>query len=291
MIGSLFGGWLQDRVGRRVALGLSSFFSAIGVAIMFCSYLPSDVTGRRVAFLMGKFFQGGAIGAVMASCQTYMSEVLPPVLRGSGMAFFPAFQLLGQLIGALVIYGSLDRERGYAIAFGSQWPFSCVPIIVAFLIPESPAWYVRKRRMDDAYTAQARLDPPGVDSKVAIHRLLKDIEGEASNSAAYLDCFKRGNVRRTGIVMWAQSLTSVFGLQLLAKASYFLQLIDMKPGISIIFLILGIILGLIANLISVWIMARVGRRPLVISGLLTAAVLWASMGIANCTKINPAVTW
>jgi MFS family permease len=207
------------------------------------------------------------------------------------MAFFPAFQLLGQLIGALVIYGSLDRKRGYAIAFGSQWPFSCVPIIVAFLIPESPAWYVQKRRMNDAYTAQARLDPPDVDSRVAVNKLLKDIEHKISNHATYVDCFKGGNARRTGIVMWAQSLTSVFGLQLLAKASYFLQLIDMKPGISIIFLILGIILGLIANVISIWIMAHVGRRPLVISGLLAAAVLWASMGIANCTKISPAVTW
>jgi hypothetical protein len=98
-------------------------------------------------------------------------------------------------------------------------------------------------------------------------------------------------LRRTAIVMWSQSLTAVFGLQLLAKASYFLQLIDMKPGTSIIFLILGIVLGLIANVISIWVMARVGRRVLVVSGLVVASGLWLSMGIANCTRIVPAVTW
>lgn len=292
MLGALFGGWLQDKIGRRLALGIGSFLSAIGVAIMYISYLPTDITGRRVAFLVGKFFQGGAIGAVMAACQTYMSEILPPALRGSGMAFFPAFTLLGQLTGALVIYGALNREKGYAVAFGSQWPFSFVPIVVAFFIPESPAWYVRKRMMDKASAAQARLDPPGADTKAIVDKILRDIEHEElSNKATYWECFQKKNFRRTFIIMFSNSLTAIFGLQLLAKASYFLQLINMKPGTSIIFLILGIVLGLIANVISIWVMARVGRRPLVLITLLMSSAIWASMGIANCFKIVPAVTW
>ncbi|KAJ8112003.1 hypothetical protein OPT61_g5539 [Boeremia exigua] len=91
--------------------------------------------------------------------------------------------------------------------------------------------------------------------------------------------------------MFANSLPAIFGLPLLAKASYFLQLVDMKANISIIFLILGIVLGLLANCISVWVVARIGRRPLVISSLLVCAALWLSMGIANCFPITPAVTW
>lgn len=292
MIGSLFGGWLQDKIGRRYALGISSFLSAVGVAIMYCSYLPADITGRRVTFLVGKFFQGGAIGAVMASCQTYMSEILPPVLRGSGMAFFPAFTLLGQLTGALVIFGCLNRDKGYSIAFASQWPFSFLPVIVAFWIPESPAWFVRKRRMADAFTSQARLDPPGINTQDVIAKLLKDIEHEElSSKASYTECFRKKNLRRTLIVMWANVQPSIFGLQLLGKASYFLQLINMKASTSIIFLILGIVLGLFANVASLWIMSRVGRRPLVVITLSVAAAIWAFMGVANCFEVTPAVTW
>ncbi|KAJ4363590.1 hypothetical protein N0V83_009886 [Neocucurbitaria cava] len=293
MLGSLFGGWLQDKIGRRLALGLCSFCSAIGVAIMYISYLPPAITGRRVAFLVGKFVQGGAVGAVTVACQTYMSEILPPVLRGSGMAFFPAFTLLGQLTGALVIFGSLNRDKGYSVAFASQWPFSFVPVVVAWLIPESPTWFVRKRMLDRAYTAQARLDPPGVNTKVVVAKILLDIEHEeqVNKATTFIECFRRRNFRRTAIVIWANVLPAVFGLSLLSKASYFLQLINMKPGTSIIFLILGIVLGLIANVISIWVMARVGRRPLVVITLLIASSLWASMGIANCTKIVPAVTW
>src|SRR5690242_14480391 len=236
MIGSILGGWTQDKIGRRLALAISSFLSALAVAIMFVSYLPADITGRRVAFLMGKFFQGGSVGAVMAACQTYMSEILPPALRGSGMAFFPVFTLLGQLTGALVIYGALNADNGYVIAFGSQWPFSFVPIIVAFLIPESPAWLVRKRRMEKAHAAQARLDPPGADTNAIVAKLLADIEHEEQSAkVTFAECFHKRNLRRTFIVLFANSLTAIFGLPLLAKASYFLQLINMKPNISIIF--------------------------------------------------------
>ena len=292
MIGALFGGWLQDRIGRRRSLALSSFLSAIGVAIMFVSYVPEDVASRRLAFLLGKLFQGGAIGAVIGACQTYMSEILPPALRGSGMALFPAFILLGQLTGALVIYGVLHRPKGYAVVFASQWPFSFVPIIVAFLIPESPAWYVRKRQMDKAHAAQARLDPRGADTRATVEKILMDIEHEEQTAnATYMDCFRKGNFRRTFIVIWANSLTTVFGVQLLAKASYFLQLIGMRPELSIVFLILGIVLGLLANIASIWIMPRFERRPLIIVTLLAAAALWTSMGIANCFTIVPAVTW
>lgn len=292
MIGSVFGGWLQDKIGRRYSLAISSLMSALAVAVMFISYLPTDIDGRRVAFLMGKFFQGGSIGAVMASCQTYMSEILPPALRGSGMAFFPVFTLLGQLTGALVIFGALNAKNSYAIAFGSQWPFSFVPIIVAFFIPESPTWLVRKRRMDQAHAAQARLDPPGADTGVIVARLLKDIEHEEQSAkVTFAECFHRRNFRRTFIVMFANSLPAVFGLPLLAKASYFLQLIDMKASVSIIFLILGIVLGLISNCVSVFVMARIGRRPLVLISLVVCSALWLSMGIANCFKVTPAVTW
>ncbi|OAK97185.1 MFS general substrate transporter [Phaeosphaeriaceae sp. SRC1lsM3a] len=292
MAGSLGGGWLNDKIGRRRALGMNAFLAAIGVAIMYVSYLPADINGRRVCFMMGKFFQGIAIGGLMSATQTYMSEILPPVLRGSGMALFPAITLLGQLTGAAVIYGALNKDNGYAVVFGSQWPFSAVPMFVAFLIPESPAWYVRKREMEKAHKAQARLDPPGVDTSVVVAKILATIEHEElSAKSTFVECFHKRNIRRTFIVMWANTLTNIFGLNLLGKASYFLQLVGMKANLSIIFLILGIVLGLIANVISIWIMSRVGRRTCVLSTLSVAVLLWASMGIANSTPMKPAVTW
>jgi len=292
MFGATFGGWFQDRVGRRLSLALGSFLSAVGVAIMFISYLPTSKTNRCIAFLIGKLVQGAATGAVMAATQTYLSEILPPVLRGSGMAFFPTFTLLGQLTGALVIFGCLGKERGYVIAFGSQWPFSFVPIAVAWFVPESPTWLVRTRKVDQAMQAQARLDPPGTDTKAVINKLVNLIahEQQTSKHATFAQCFDKRNLRRTFIVLFAVSMPNFFGIPLLAKASYFLQICGMKASLSIIFLILGIVLGLFANVASVWIVSRYKRRTLTLTTLSACAVYWGSMGVANCFK-GGAVVW
>jgi hypothetical protein len=259
---------------------------------MFVSYLPSSKTDRCIAFLIGKLVQGAATGAVMTATQTYLSEILPPVLRGSGMAFFPAFTLLGQLTGALVIFGCLGKERGYVAAFGSQWPFSFVPMVVAYCVPESPTWLIRKRKVEQAMQAQARLDPPGINTKTVIDKLTSLIahEEETSKNATFAQCFARRNLRRTLIVLFAMSIPNFFGIPLLAKASYFLQICGMKASLSIIFLILGIVLGLFANVVSVWVVSRFKRRTLVLITLSACAVSWASMGIANCFK-GSGVVW
>jgi hypothetical protein len=208
------------------------------------------------------------------------------------MAFFPVFTLLGQLFGAVVIYAAMGHEKGYAVAFATQWPFSAVPILVTLWIPESPTWCARKGKVEDAWKAQARLCPPGGDAKAGVEEIFRDLQREErACTTSYRDCFRGGNLRRTGLVVWAQALPAMFGLQLLAKGSYFLQLVEMEASTSIVFLILGIVIGLFANVASIWVVARVGRRYLVVGSLVIAAALWASMGIANCSKIVAGVTW
>lgn len=75
---------------------------------------------------------------------------------------------------------------------------------------------------------------------------------------------------------------SLFGVPLLASASYFMQVVGMASSLSIIVLILGIVLGLIANGVGIWLMSRFGRRPLMLSTLAVTTVIWLSMGIAGC---------
>lgn len=282
MVGSLAGGLFQDRYGRRFSLAIGSFLSAIGVAVCFVSNLSPDIHTRRVIFLVGKGFQGGAIGMVMTTSQTYMSEILPPNLRGPLLAFFPIFTLLGQLIGAAVIFACLNLENGYTICFASQWPFSAIPLLMAFIIPESPTYLIRKNQDDKAHKAQAKLDVPGADPDDTLDTIRRNIEHERQlTNATYTDSFRGVNLRRTLIVMFSNSLPNFFGLTLLAKSSYFVQVVGMKANLSVIVLILGLVCGLIANIISVWILSKVGRRRLILITLSILTVIWAAMGIAG----------
>lgn len=320
MPGAILAGSFQDRFGRRPSLALGSFLSAVGVAICYVSNLPptSQINTRRALFFVGKGIQGGAIGMVMATTQTYLSEILPPTLRGPLLAFFPIFTLLGQVVGAVVIFACLNAANGYTIAFASQWVFSAVPIIMAFIVPESPTFLVRKGRYDDALRMQRRFitdsatscpqtsnlggDDDGVmiattdSAEKAVERIKRDIEREKENAlngrgrATYIECFRGGNLRRTGIVMFSALIPLLFGLTLLGKASYFVQIVGMQANLSVIVLILGIVVGLLANIASMWVVDRFERRTLIMGGLAIAALLWGGMGVAGIWS-GPAVVW
>lgn len=287
MVGAVIAGWLQDRVGRRWSLSISSLASAVGVAMIYTSHLLDDVESRRGQFLAGKLFQGVAIGSLLCTTQTYMSEVLPPSLRGSVLAFFPVFTLLGQLAGAVTVFTSLSLpgQRPYTVPMLAQWPFSAVPCIWAIFLPESPVYLLRKKKFDAAFKAQKRLDTKNMDTQANIDTLKAFLQAEEDrstfNRSTYKECFVGVNRKRTLIVILANNLPQIGGLLLLSDASYFIQMVGMSAKNALLFLQLGIGLGLLANIVSMYLLSRIGRRPLILTTFAIAALLWTGMGIAG----------
>ena len=293
MFGAILGGYFQDRAGRRLSLATGSLIAAIGVSIMFSCFASDDVLTRRGLFLAGKLVQGLGIGMLMSTTQTYMSEILPPILRGPILSFIPIFTLIGQLLGAIVIFTSMDLPgaKSYTVCFASQWPFSAATMAMAIFVPETPAYLIRRCRIDQAYKSQSRLDRPEWDTNATIESLQVSIEREQRESKSnYTDCFKPLNLRRTLIIVFANIIPQLFGLALLAKGSYFLQIVGMDADKSVIFLIVGIVLGLFANIGSFWTLNLFGRRPLILITLAIATVLWLCIGVAGCFQ-SEVVVW
>ncbi|KAF5855652.1 hypothetical protein ETB97_008844 [Aspergillus alliaceus] len=297
LFGALIGGYVQDRLGRRSSLALASIVSAIGVAIAYVSNLPAGIDGRRSVFFVAKLIQGYAVNMLMCTAQTYMSEILTATLRGPILAFFPLFTLLGQLFGSVVVFTSVKEKgpSGYLKCFISEWPFSALPLLVSIFLPESPTWLIRRNRIDAARKAQRRLDSSNVDSDASLEKLRSSIrheDEEAQNHAAtYLECFRGNNRRRTMIVLFASMIPQLFGLTLIAKSSYFLQIVGMEATASLMFLEVGIALGLVANIVSMWTLSRFNRVPLILFGLATSTFLWTGMGILGFFKGTVTIWW
>jgi SP family general alpha glucoside:H+ symporter-like MFS transporter len=298
-IGQLFAaiaaGPCQDSFGRKKCLIYGGVITVFSVLIEFLSNKPSTQAGMRSMLLVGKIIQGAALAFIKMVLLTYVSEIVPTCLRGASMALFPAFNLLGQFLGAVAVFGcnSIVDEKGYMIALGLQWFFSVVPFTVAFLIPESPAWLVRKNRMDEARVSLQDLFAPLNNPDTILEKIRISIEEEdkISKSTTYAQCFRGTNLRRTLIVIWANFLPPMFGLPLLTSASYFLQQISMKSRYSLLFLIVGIICGFIANLGSTWTLTHLNRRRLTNNTLLAVAVVWLAMGISGCFDNDHIIRW
>jgi SP family general alpha glucoside:H+ symporter-like MFS transporter len=211
------------------------------------------------------------------------------------MALLPAFDLLGKLAGALVIFGveSIDAPRSYLIAIGSQWIFSIAPLILCFFLPESPAYYIRRKNIDAARKSIVRLYSPKNDPDIVLETLRLSIEHEEAvgSVATYADCFRGTNRRRTGIIIFANFLPPMFGLPLLTSVSYFLQQVGMKSSTSVLLLIAGIICGLFANVASTWTLSHVKRRRLTITSLGGASILWCAMGISGVKQNDDITPW
>ncbi|GAB1208474.1 hypothetical protein APSETT445_007224 [Aspergillus pseudonomiae] len=199
MLGAVFGGYVQDRFGRRSSLALASIISAVGVAIAYVSNLPGGIDGRRAVFFVAKLVQGYAVNI------------------------------------------------------------------------------------------------PRVDSEAAIEKLCSSIRHEDEQAqnypAGYLECFRGNNLRRTMIVLYANLIPQLFGLTLMSKSSYFLQIVGMGATNSLLFLEVGIALGLIANILSMWTLSRFNRVPLIMFGLAITTVLWTGMGILGCFQGVVTIWW
>ena len=227
-----------------------------------------------------------------------MSEVVPSRLRGPFLALFPALTLLGQLVAAGVVLSQIhvSGETSYRTAIATEWPFSAVPLVLALVLPESPAWLLQKDRHAAAYTAFQQLHGK---QHASVHQDLFDDINKAvteeritaqGRKATYVECFRGTNLRRTFIVVFANVVPELFGLPLLGHVSYFLQIIGMEHDTSFILLIAGVVLGLLANIGSFWTLLRFGRRLLILITLAIVTVLWGSIGVAGCFT-GSAVTW
>jgi MFS transporter, SP family, general alpha glucoside:H+ symporter len=293
--GALTAGPLMDRIGRKKCILIGTVLVTISVLIEVLANRASSLTGKRAVFLAGKIIQGLATALMKITTLTWISETVPTCLRGASMSVIPAANLLGQFLGAIIVFGlnSLTTDLGYLIALGMQWIFSIAPFVVAFLLPESPAYLVRGHRIDEAKHSIDRLFSPKNDCNAILERLRVSVDEEERKSEGinYMQCFKGTDLRRTNIIIFANLLPALFGLPLLSSASYFLQQLGMKNSMSLMFLIIGIIVGFIGNLGSAWTSSSMSRRPLTIVTLLISAVFWAAMGITGCISSDKIVSW
>lgn len=284
-LGSVVGGWMQDRIGRKFSLMIGSVVSAVSVALIFFSFLPPTENSRRMMLTAGLTVQGFSVGVIKTTCLTYVSENAPTALRGPAMALFPTFTLLGQLIGSIVVFvvNGVEGQVGYLGAFASMWALALAPFILSCVMPDSPAYLLRSGQDARAIGAAKRLFAPKFNPHVVLEKVRSTIEEEraSASSASYWDCFKGPNLRRTLIAILANVMPALFGLDLLSNAPVFLQSFGMASGPSLLLMIAGVVAGMLANATGMWIMSRAGRRNMTLISMGLAGLMWGAMGISG----------
>lgn len=148
----------------------------------------------------------------------------------------------------------------------------------------SPWWLASKDRQEKALRALHRLgsrSETGRKRLVAINQTLEEIKRE-TEGVTYLECFRNSNLRRTIISIAPLCIQALCGVAFAASYStYYIQLAGYSTADSFKLQIIQQVLSLLGNVMSWFLVDRVGRRNLTFYGLLILTViLWLMGGLA-----------
>ena len=165
LVASLTAGMLAEWLGRRRMI--------VAAAALFLAAVPVVCFSTRFFALMyvGRALQGMSAGFMSVVMPMYLTETLPPDIRGRGTGIFQLFLgigLVGAAIGGFVIaglYGAGDLPLETAsvalkeVAFRACFWWTLIPVAVLFVggffLPESPVWLARRAVGADSKTELA----------------------------------------------------------------------------------------------------------------------------------------
>ena len=161
LVSSITAGWLCDFFGRKKMI--------VASAAMFLAAIPvvSLSLGSYPFLYAGRVLQGMSAGYMAVVMPMYLTETLPPAIRGRGTGVFQFCLGLGLVVaagaGCLVAtwYGASDKAdaSSRAAAWGANFWWTLVPVAVLFFgslrLGESPVWLKRKSKVPEPGSAEA----------------------------------------------------------------------------------------------------------------------------------------
>ncbi|KAK3909013.1 Proton myo-inositol cotransporter [Frankliniella fusca] len=277
---SLCGGYLTDKWGRRRTILTAAVVFAAGSVVM-------GVAGNKEVLLAGRIIVGVGVGLATMSTPMYMAECCAPRYRGTLVMLYTLGTTGGQFVAGIISGLFSEVDNGWRWMLGLAAVPSTVLLVGFLFLPESPRWLIAQGRVDEAEDVLQRLR--GAD--VSVHEELKGIresceadqrlKAELSNQNVPLRILKTPHARRALFLGAA-----LMGYQQLAginTAMYYSATIIKMAGIgdnSTAIWLSAVTAGVncFCTIIGMFVVDRMGRRPLTLYSLLGAAISLAILG-------------
>lgn len=271
--GSLAGGRMSDRLGRRDSLlWAGAVFIGGAIAVALAPSVPFMVVAR--------FVLGLAVGSASVITPLYLSEIAPPHIRGRLVSFNSLMIVSGQLL-AYLINAVLARWEAWRWMLGLAALPAVALFIGLFFLPDTPRWYMSKGRAEEAGAVLRRTLPAAeVDDELARIERARALEADARRGA--WQELRTPWVRR--LLLVGIGLSVVQQITGVNAVIYFAPKILLTTGLGTNAAITATIavgaISVIATTIGMSLIDKVGRRPMLIWGLAGMAGALAVLGAA-----------
>lgn len=239
--GAIIAGDLADYFGRRVTI-----VSGCLVFIVGC-VLQTAFHGELGLLVAGRLVSGFGVGFISAIIILYMSEIAPRKVRGAIVSGYQFAITIGLLLASCVCYATQNRpdSGSYRIPIAIQFLWALILGGGIALLPESPRWYVKQGRLDDATKSLARVRGQPTDSNYIQEELAEivanfEYETELIPQTGYFSswkaCFTGGlrnpgsNLRRTILGTSLQMMQQWTGVNFIFYfgTSFFVSLVRLR---------------------------------------------------------------
>lgn len=273
MVGALSGGPLSDRIGRRPTALLAALVFAVGA--IAAALAPS------VGFLIfARFLLGLGVGLASMIVPLYIAEIAPADRRGELVSLNQLMITIGILVSYIVgvIFTPIE---GWRWMFGVALIPALILGIGMFRLPESPRWLFEHEQMEKARAVLGRSrSPEEVDRELQEMEEIKRLEQQqarVSYRELLVPYVRPALIIGIGLAIF-QQITGINTV--IYYAPTILQSVGFSEGGAIAATAVGV--GLVNvgfTILAVYIIDRVGRRPLLIIGLIGMIVSLALLGL------------
>ncbi|MBC1272758.1 sugar porter family MFS transporter [Listeria booriae] len=271
--GAVFGGRLSDRNGRRKNLLMLAvvFF----VATLGCTFAPN-----MAVMVVFRVILGLAVGGASVTVPTYLAEMSPTERRGRMVTQNELMIVTGQLLAFTfnAIIGTTLGEDGNVWRY--MLVIATIPAVVLWfgmlILPESPRWLASKGKIGDALRVLQQIREQNV-AEAELTEIKDNITAEAALDKATFKDLSVKWVRRIlfiglGIAV-VQQITGVnsimyYGTEILRDAGF-------GTEAALIGNIANGVISVLATFLGIYLLGKIGRRPMLITGLIgtTSALL------------------
>lgn len=264
-IGSVLGGVLSDKHGRRKVMQLVAIIFIIGAIGTSIAWDVSSMVAFRI-------FLGLAVGGASVTVPVYIGEITPKRYRETLTSVNEVMIVTGQLMAYSV-------NASIAVAFPEashnwRWMLAIPALPAVFLwfgflkCPESPRWFAKKGRFDEAKKMLSQYRNKNIDNIEEEYSNIELIAQEEKKTMRFFDVFKYG---------WAKKLLLIGILMVVAAHAtgvnaimYYSPTVLKSTGLgnsaALIATIGNGLVSVIATIIGLSIIAKVRRRKMFITG-------------------------
>jgi MFS transporter, SP family, xylose:H+ symportor len=278
LAGALLADWLCSRFGRKWSMIIAA------ICFLACSFgtaLPNDFT----SFIVYRIVGGVGVGIASMTVPMYIAEIAPASKRGA----LVAYNQLAIVIGIVIVYfvnyfialqgdEQWNLNEGWRWMFGSEAIPSILYLVLLFFIPESPRWLLLKGQQAKARSILEKFN--SLEESQRIQASIIDPSEKAEKTSWRL--LFTPSMR---LALWVGIGLSVFqqvtGINaILYYAPEIFKSFGSDTNASLLETSMLGVVNLMFTIISIYLVDRIGRRPLLLVGSLGMFVSLAVVGVA-----------